>query len=586
MRIWLIILLFWATPMLHAQYRLQVQCESCDKIKPTFQTDFADSLSIIQYLRTTRLHFLGKGFAEASMDQLSFEKNNAYAKIHLGQKYQLAFLNTTEIPKILRPKTSYLAEKDKAFSPFELSQYLQDILDLATQNGYPIADVFLDSIQISNGKLHAKINLKKGPFIQYAQPQTLGKIDIRSVFIQNYLHFTPGAPFNLADVRAAKKRINELDFMQLTAPPNIQLRGNEATISLNLKEKKANQFNFLIGVLPNNDETKKLLLVGNVLVDFKNMLGFGEQLYFKFDQNRPQTQQLLVKTVWPYPFNLPIGLDANFNLYKRDTAYLDVKSQLAVRYYLKGHDYLKLFFQSTRSNLLNINKNQLIISKKLPANLDFRSNIFGLEYGIEKLDYRLNPRKGWALRTNLGAGILAYPTNPKITEITIPNQPDFSFQTLYDSLDQKSWEIRSELHLSTYIPLFKSSVIALSNHTAWLYTPNNISQNQQYRIGGNHLLRGFDEESIFAAFYNVSALEYRLLIGATSYLYTFGDYGYTQSPTKDNALNQSHFIGFGAGMSFQTKAGLFRISYALGKQAINPLDTRSAKIHLGYQSVF
>ncbi len=586
MRIWLIILLFWATPMLHAQYRLQIQCASCDKIKSSFKTDFADSLSIIQYLRTTRLQFLGKGFAEASMDQLSFEKNNAYAKIHLGQKYQLAFLNTIEIPKILRPKTSYLAEKDKAFSPFELSQYLQDILDLATQNGYPIADVYLDSIQISNGKLHAKINLKKGPFIQYAQPKTLGKIDIRSVFIQNYLHFTPGTPFNLADVRAAKKRINELDFMQLTAPPNIQLRGNEATISLNLKEKKANQFNFLIGVLPNNDETKKLLLVGNVLVDFKNMLGFGEQLYFKFDQNRPQTQQLLVKTVWPYPFNLPIGLDANFNLYKRDTAYLDVKSQLAVRYYLKGHDYLKVFYQSIRSNLLNINKNQLIISKKLPTNLDFRSNIFGIEYGIEKLDYRLNPRKGWALRTNLGAGILAHPTNPKITEITIPNQPDFSFQTLYDSLDQKSWEIRSELHLSSYIPLFKSSVIAISNHTAWLYTPNNISQNQQYRIGGNHLLRGFDEESIFAAFYNVSALEYRLLIGATSYLYTFGDYGYTQSPTKDDALNHSHFIGFGAGMSFQTKAGLFRISYALGKQDINPLDTRSAKIHLGYQSVF
>ena len=586
MRIWLIILLLWVLPKLHAQYHLQVQCESCDKIKPTFQTDFADSLSIIQYLRTTRLQFLGKGFAEASMDQLSFDKNNAYAKIHLGQKYQLAFLNTIEIPKILRPKTSYLAEKDKAFSPFELSQYLQDILDLATQNGYPIADVYLDNIQISDGKLHAKINLKKGPFIQYAQPKTHGKIDIRSVFIQNYLHFTPGAPFNLADVRAAKKRINELDFMQLTAPPNIQLHGNEATISLNLKEKKANQFNFLIGVLPNNNETKKLLLVGNVLVDFKNMLGFGEQLYFKFDQNRPQTQQLLVKTVWPYPFNLPIGLDANFNLYKRDTAYLDVKSQLAVRYYLKGHDYLKVFYQSTRSNLLSINKNQLIISKKLPANLDFRSNIFGLEYGIEKLDYRLNPRKGWALRTNLGAGILAHPTNPKITEITIPNQPDFSFQTLYDSLDQKSWEIRSELHLSTYIPLFKSSVIALSNHTAWLYTPNNISQNQQYRIGGNHLLRGFDEESIFAAFYNVSALEYRLLIGSTSYLYTFGDYGYTQSPTKDDALNQSHFIGFGAGMSFQTKAGLFRISYALGKQAINPLDIRSAKIHLGYQSVF
>ena len=584
MRIWLIILLFWLSPQLQAQYHLQVQCDSCEQKGLAFQLEFSDSLSVIHYLKTTRLKLLAEGFAEASIDQLSFEKKKATANISLGQKYHLIILNAKDIPKGLRPKKKYLSETAIPFSPFELSQYMQNILDVATKNGYPIADVYLDSIQFAKNQLRAIIKIDKGPFIQYALPETHGQIDIKSVFIQNYLHLTPGAPFNLADVRAVKKRISELDFMQLTGPPNIQLRGNEAIIRLNLKEKKANQFNFLIGVLPNNTETQKLLLVGNVLVDFKNMLGHGERLYFKFDQNRPQTQQLDIKTVWPYPLNLPLGLDGYFNLYKRDTAYLDIKSQLAVRYYLSGQAYLKAFWQSTKSNLLNININQLIISKKLPAILDFRSNLFGLEYGIEKLDYRLNPRKGWSVKTSLGAGVLTHPSNPKITEITIPNQPDFSFQSLYDSLDQKSWEIRSELHLNTYIPLYKSSVLAISNHTAWLYTPSNISQNQLYRIGGNHLLRGFNEESIFAALYNVSSLEYRLLIGATSYLYAFGDYGFTKVVT--TAPSPVNYLGFGAGMSFQTKAGLFRISYALGKQDTNPLDTRSAKIHLGYQSVF
>jgi len=586
MRIWLIIFLIYSASNLQAQYRLQVQCDSCEKIKMSFQSDFTDSLSIVQYLRTTRLKLLGQGFVEASIDQLSFKKKNALAKIYLGEKYHLVILNTNDIPEGLKPKKNYLSETKIPFSPLDLENYMQNILDLATQNGYPIADVYLDSIQIYNGQLQAKININKGPFIQYAQPETHGKLDIRSVFIQNYLHFSPSAPFNLADVRAAKKRINELDFMQLTGSPNIQLRGNEAIISLNLKEKKANQFNFLVGVLPNNIETNKLLLVGNVLVDFKNMLGYGEQLYFKFDQNRPQTQQLDVRTVWPYPFNLPIGFDGYLKLYKRDTSYLDIKSQFAIRYYLNGNDYLKVFWQSTKSNLLNINVNQLIISKRLPDNLDFRSNIFGLEYGIEKLDYRLNPRKGWSLKTNLGAGILTHPSNPKITEIVIPSQPDFSFQSLYDTLDQKSWEIRSSLQVSAYIPIQKNSVIALSNQTGWLHSPSTISQNQLYRIGGNQFLRGFDEESVFASIYNVSTLEYRLLIGATSYLYAFGDYGLTQAPTLDNTQIQSNFIGLGAGLSFQTKAGLFRISYALGKQDINPFDTRSAKIHLGYQSVF
>jgi len=341
MRIWLIMVLLWFCPALQAQYHLRIQCDSCEKKQANFTSDFSDSMSVIQYLKLTRLKFLGQGFAEVSIEQLSFEKKKVSAKIHLGQKYHLALLNTKDIPEGLRPKKHYLSEKEIPFSPYELGQYLQDILNLATENGYPIADVYLDSILLTQGQLRAKININEGPFIQYAQPQTHGKIDIKPIFIQNYLHFSPGAPFNLADVRAAKKRINELDFMQLTDPPNIQLRGNEAIITLHLKEKKANQFNFLIGVLPNNNETKKLLLVGNVLVDFKNILGYGEQLYFKFDQNRPLTQQLAAKTIWPYPFNLPIGLGGHFNLYKRDTAYIDIKSQVAIRYYLGGNDYLK-----------------------------------------------------------------------------------------------------------------------------------------------------------------------------------------------------------------------------------------------------
>jgi len=45
-------------------------------------------------------------------------------------------------------------------------------------------------------------------------------------------------------------------------------------------------------------------------------------------------------------------------------------------------------------------------------------------------------------------------------------------------------------------------------------------------------------------------------------------------------------FGFGAGMSFETKAGIFSIMYALGKQFDNPIDMKSAKIHFGIISTF
>jgi hypothetical protein len=44
--------------------------------------------------------------------------------------------------------------------------------------------------------------------------------------------------------------------------------------------------------------------------------------------------------------------------------------------------------------------------------------------------------------------------------------------------------------------------------------------------------------------------------------------------------------GLGAGLSFETKAGIFVVSYALGSQFGNPISFRSAKVHLGISSLF
>jgi hypothetical protein len=46
------------------------------------------------------------------------------------------------------------------------------------------------------------------------------------------------------------------------------------------------------------------------------------------------------------------------------------------------------------------------------------------------------------------------------------------------------------------------------------------------------------------------------------------------------------FIGTGLGMAFETKAGIFNISYALGKRDDTNFNFHDAKIHLGYVSIF
>jgi hemolysin activation/secretion protein len=99
------------------------------------------------------------------------------------------------------------------------------------------------------------------------------------------------------------------------------------------------------------------------------------------------------------------------------------------------------------------------------------------------------------------------------------------------------------------------------------------------------LLRGFDERSVFATRYVVLTLEYRLLIGQNSYLYAFTDGGYLEDvTTSTRRFNKP--LGFGAGLTFETKVGLFGFSLALGKLQDNPVDFRNVKTHFGYVNLF
>jgi outer membrane translocation and assembly module TamA len=46
------------------------------------------------------------------------------------------------------------------------------------------------------------------------------------------------------------------------------------------------------------------------------------------------------------------------------------------------------------------------------------------------------------------------------------------------------------------------------------------------------------------------------------------------------------YLGIGLGLAFETKAGIFNISYAVGKQDNSSFSFRAAKIHLGYVNFF
>ena len=112
-----------------------------------------------------------------------------------------------------------------------------------------------------------------------------------------------------------------------------------------------------------------------------------------------------------------------------------------------------------------------------------------------------------------------------------------------------------------------------------------LFRNEVYRIGGLKTLRGTDEAGIFASSYAIGTVEYRFLFEENSNFFVFVDQGWWEDQSVSPLLTDTP-LGFGAGTSFETKAGIFSITYALGRQFSNPVELRGGKVHFGFSSLF
>ena len=549
----------------------------------------SDSLECLRLANELVIDLWNASYLAASLDTTYMQDSGFVARIFVGPSLRWAALENGNIPPPIWQKAGL---RSKAYSNKKASfdqalDIREKLLIQFEEQGFPFVRVWLDSLHLSEETLQAKVYVDPGTKIYFGPLELEGDAKIETGYLENYLGLRPGSPYRHSLVQGIRDRLRELPFLIEKQNPTIIFRGNEAIVQLVLEKQSASRFDFLIGIQPSGQagSDRNFLITGKLESEFWNQFGRGERLFAKFERLRPGTQSLDLGFTYPYIADLPFGIDIGFRQYRRDSTFNDIGLDLGIRYLFRGENYLELFWSRVGSNLLSINENQLINNKSLPANLDYRTTFFGLEGQLEALDYRFNPRKGWRFWARSGVGNKEIIRNTLITSLFDPEDPLFAFGSLYDSLEEKSFQVHSKLLLEYYLPVFKASTIRLAMQSGWLYSPVAIYQNEQFRIGGNKLLRGFDEESLFATLYSVFSLEYRLLSGQNSNFFVFGDYGYVENSRADFS-NIDHPYGFGAGLTFETAAGLFSLSLAVGgRDGVQP-DFRNPKVHLGYLSIF
>ncbi len=550
------------------------------------KTSFTDPQKLYDYVNDLPQTLASKGYPIASIDSSWQIQNDLHINLFVGQQYNWITLKLNTADENTLYESGY-SEKNFTNKPLnikELDDIKQKLLTNYENKGYPFATIYLDSVTIIGDKIAALLKIEKGNIYVIDSVKNYGRLKLNTKFLQRYLGIKNGSTYSREKLNNVDKRMLELPYAQTMANSTLNMLGSGAVVNIYIDNKKSSEASAIFGFLPAANSTGSLQITGDVNLDLKNVFGAGEGILFKYQALQPKSPRLNIGFEKPYIFNSPYGFGFLFELFKKDSSFIQVNAQANLLLNLSNFQSAKILFQIQNTNLLEggLDTNAIKLQKKLPEIIDVKSINTGITYEYKKTNYKYNPLRGTEVAFTALTGIKTI--NKNSTIVSLVNN-GYNYESLYDSIKLNSYQLQIKAAAAHYFPLSKSSTIKVALN-AGAFSSTNIFRNEIFQIGGYKLLRGFDEESIYANQFAVLTTEYRSLLSLNSYLFGFVDAGNTKT-TYQSINTHNFFISTGMGIVYETKAGLLNLSFAIGKRNDVPFNIRGAsKIHFGYINYF
>lgn len=523
-----------------------------------------DSAQVAQRTGELRAAMIAAGYLAASCDTCVASLDTVHCRFHLGANYRWARLSAGALPQEIASATGFRERfySGRPVTPQQVAKLLNGLLVECENHGYPFAVTGLDSLKHERDGLTASLFLDKGRYVTIDSVVVRGTAHVSPRYLQTYIGIRPGDPYNETQVREVDARTRELPFVSTRQPAYMLFSPETTKLFLFLDARRASNFSGIIG-LAQDEVTRKVRFTGDLDLKLRNALHRGEAVDLSWRSLQDRTQNLKVGYNHPFLFNTPFGADLSLKLFKRDTTFLEVGSQAALEYLMRHGDKLKVFVGSKSSQRLG---QQLVY---VPGLADVKVTMYGLGLLHERFDYRFNPRSG------LGVDIQGSVGRKRTSTATFSDTA---------STEQRSVQYELAGTVIKHFAVGKRGTIRLAAQGASMVN-GNLYANELYRIGGIKTQRGVDEASIYCSSYAIGTAEYRFLFEENGNFFAFVDQGWWEDQSRPELLTDTP-LGFGAGASFETKAGIFSLSYALGKQFNNPVELRNGKVHFGFTSLF
>lgn len=584
--LWVLTLLWWGAAA--QTYPVQYAASAADSAQLStlsLPSAFPSRFEANAYLTGLLPYLQGKGFLTASIDSMQVDSTQAFVSIYLGEPYQWGALRTAKKDAALLEAIHFPAPK----GPMDfaaISNWQRRILDHLEETGYPFGKTFLDSIEINPGGVSALLTIERGSLYKIDSIQVIGDARVNKTFLQQYLQIPAGMVYRKSQLESIRTKLAALSYVEEEKPADLTMLATGSILNLYLKAKRSSQINALVGFLPNADPlgiNRKLLLTVDANVLLRNALGAGETIGLMWQQLQRGSPRLNLLYEQPYIFQSAFGARFSLDMYKLDSLFMNINMTLGVNYGLGEKQTASVFLQRRSTLVSGIDAARIIQSKQLPQEADVSSLNLGAGYDYNSTDYRFNPRRGVQFGLSATAGTKKIKKNNLILELKDPSNPDFDFERLYDTVKQSSYQFRLNANGAKFFQLGKQTALKIGANAGIFQSPV-IFRNEMFQIGGNKLLRGFNEESQFVSQYAIGTAEFRLLTGLNSAFFGFVDGGWGKYPFE--TVKSHTYISTGAGLSFQPKAGLINITWAVGKRDDADFNLRQSKIHIGFVSFF
>jgi len=531
--------------------------------------NFTDSIDFRQELNKRCVQLHQEGYLLAFWKISEVKDTITSVDFYKGKQFKWANLKKGNIPEQLLSGVGYKEKfyQKKPFNIRQVNELYQNVIEQAQDNGYPFAQIKLDSISIQGINIAASLNYQPGPFIAFDSVRVDQSLGIKENWLAAYLGVERGKPFDQSKVDKINAKIENLDFVKSINPPRLLFENEKAVIILDLKKVASNRIDGIVGFLPNEKVDGGTLITGQFDMGLSNLFNSGKNLKVHWQSLKPRSQLLKLSYLHRNVLHSPLHFASSFYLLKEDTLFINRKGELAFHYNPSVHD-ISFFtrFESSRTigEPLTAESDNVEVS-------DFNVNYYGINYafsGVKKL--------------RVPQGFLAF-AELAVGNKTIRNPSNFPPEVL-NEIQLKSTQFTLTGSVERLQAVARYFGIMLRVQGGKLIN-NQLFKNDLFRLGGLQTIRGFNENFFFASDYLIGTMEMRLHYAADSYAFMFYDQSYLAYTVRKNQFQDSP-LGLGVGLSMSTGRGQLNLVYALGKSQDQPLSLSLSKFHFGYVANF